>query len=93
MSHELIRSNMFIRAAKKTLRKNPVLKDDILKTLKLLEEDVFHPSLKTHKLTGVLKSSWACSVGYDLRIIFSFVKNQGKEAIFLETMGTHDEVY
>jgi mRNA-degrading endonuclease YafQ of YafQ-DinJ toxin-antitoxin module len=32
-------------------------------------------------------------VRYDLRIMFSFVKHEGKEAILLETIGTHDEVY
>ena len=32
-------------------------------------------------------------LGYDLRIIFSFAQHEGVEAILLETMGTHDEVY
>ena len=93
MKHVLIRSTAFIRATKRQLRKNPGLKDGVLEALKLLEEDVYHPYLKTHKLTGILKGSWACSAGYDLRIIFSFVKHKGKEAILLETIGTHDEVY
>ncbi|MBE7443767.1 MAG: plasmid stabilization protein [Planctomycetia bacterium] len=37
----------------------------------------------------------ACSVGYDLRIIFDFVKSetQKEEDIFLIGIGTHDEVY
>ena len=29
----------------------------------------------------------------DLRIIFRLVKSGGKQAILLETAGTHDEVY
>jgi mRNA-degrading endonuclease YafQ of YafQ-DinJ toxin-antitoxin module len=44
-------------------------------------------------LKGNLAGSWACSAGYDLRIIFSFVEQRGAEAILLETLGTHDEVY
>ena len=41
------------------------------------------------KLTGVLTGSWACSAGYDLRVIFKLVKH----AIILQSIGTHDEVY
>jgi len=46
----------------------------------------------THKLKGKLKNSWACSAGYDLRIVFQFVRHQQNEAILLEAAGTHDEV-
>lgn len=59
----------------------------------LLSEDAFHPKLKTHKLKGNLEGSWACSSGYDLRIVFEFVASEGSEAILLQTLGTHDEVY
>jgi len=49
--------------------------------------------LKTHKLKGDLQGSWACSGGYDLRIVFEFVQYQGSEAILLESIGTHEEAY
>jgi len=49
--------------------------------------------LRTHKLKGKLEGSWACSAGYDLRIIFEFVPYEGSEAIVLESIGTHREVY
>jgi mRNA-degrading endonuclease YafQ of YafQ-DinJ toxin-antitoxin module len=59
-------------------------------TLKILiNTEAFHPYLRTHKLTGSLQGSLACSAGYDLRIVFSFVKHKGKEAVLLETIGTH----
>lgn len=45
------------------------------------------------KLKGPLEGSWACSAGYDLRIVFSFGDHEDSEAILLETVGTHDEVY
>jgi len=32
-------------------------------------------------------------VGYDLRIIFRFVEYEKAEAVLLETIGTHEEVY
>jgi addiction module RelE/StbE family toxin len=75
------------------IKKHPQIADDLRATLELLEEDAFDPRLKTHKLKGDLDGSWACSVGYDLRIIFEFVQHEEAEAILLQTMGTHDEVY
>jgi len=93
MKRFLLRSPTFLRAAKKLLRKKPDTFEDLKAALQALEEDAFNPALKTHKLTGSLAGSWACSAGYDLRIIFSIVKHEGKEAILLETVGTHDEVY
>ncbi len=67
--------------------------DGLLDALRQLERDPFAPGLKTHKLKGKLRNSWACSAGYDLRIVFSFVKHSGKPAVLLETLGTHDQVY
>jgi mRNA-degrading endonuclease YafQ of YafQ-DinJ toxin-antitoxin module len=61
--------------------------------LELLASDCFHPRLKTHKLKGDLAGAWACSAGYDLRIVFKFVEYEGSEGILLLTLGTHEEVY
>jgi len=40
-----------------------------------LSVDPFSAELKTYKLKGILENSWACAAGYNLRIIFNFVKN------------------
>ncbi|QEP43930.1 type II toxin-antitoxin system mRNA interferase toxin, RelE/StbE family [Ectothiorhodospiraceae bacterium BW-2] len=93
MNRLLIKSTAFVRTAKRVLKKNPNLAVDIQTTLELLSEDAFHPSLKTHKLKGNFEGSWACSVAYDLRIIFEFVQHDEDEAILLEAIGSHDEVY
>ncbi len=60
--------------------------------LQLREKDVSHPRLKTHKLKGEFDGHWACSLGYDLRIIFRLVEHKGQQGVLLETIGTHDEV-
>jgi mRNA-degrading endonuclease YafQ of YafQ-DinJ toxin-antitoxin module len=93
MKRLLLRSNSFVRASKKLLQKKPHLVVSVREALSLLAEDAYNPLLRTHKLTGNLLGSWACSAGYDLRIVFSFEKMDGKDAILLETIGTHDEVY
>jgi len=90
----LIWSNTFLRAFKRLMRKHPDLRKEIEETLELLMQDPFMPQLETHKLKGKLLGSWACSVGYNFRIIFDFVESkQNENDIFLITMGTHDEVY
>lgn len=94
MKRVLLRSNSFIRSARRIIiRKDPAFAEDIRVALNLLAEDAFYPGLKTHKLKGKLEGSWSCSVGYDLRIIFEFVQHEGSEAILLEAIGTHQEVY
>jgi len=60
-----------------------------------MAEDVFAPSLMTHRLKGEFDGLRACSCGYDCRIIFSLEKNKEtqKEEIVLLNIGSHDEVY
>jgi mRNA-degrading endonuclease YafQ of YafQ-DinJ toxin-antitoxin module len=84
-----------VLAIKRKTRRSPALLDEIEKALHRLETDPFHPLLHTHKLTRQLSGTWACSVGYDIRMLFEFVQNpeSGVEEILLLTVGTHDEVY
>ncbi len=93
MNRELIQSTAFVRAARRYLKRHPAAAGDIEASLLLLSEEAFNPRLKTHKLKGHFKGAWACSAGYDLRIIFDFVQHNDAEAILLLTVGTHDEVY
>ncbi len=82
------------RTCRQTYRKkSPDLAKDLQAALELLSEDALHPKLKTHKLKGDLEGSRAASVGYDLRIVFQMVDHEHSEAILLQTVGTHDEVY
>jgi mRNA-degrading endonuclease YafQ of YafQ-DinJ toxin-antitoxin module len=88
-----LRSSAFVRDSKRLIRKRPELGDQLLEALRLLQANPFAARLKAHKLKGELKNSWACSGGYDLRVVFSFTKHGGKPAILLESLGIHDEVY
>jgi mRNA-degrading endonuclease YafQ of YafQ-DinJ toxin-antitoxin module len=82
-----------MRAAKKIATRSPSQIAEIETALRLLSADAFDPRLKTHKLKGELEGSWACSAGYDLRIVFTFVPYEAQDAVLLETIGTHEEVY
>jgi mRNA-degrading endonuclease YafQ of YafQ-DinJ toxin-antitoxin module len=68
----------FVRSFKQFIKKHPDLQRDVEKTLRLLVENPFDHKLETHKLKGKLAVSWACKVGYDLRIVFDLVKKKDK---------------
>lgn len=77
------------------VKKHPKLKERIAEKLTLLSSDPFNPILRTHKLKGDLAGSWSCTIEYDCRVLFDFVKNEetGEEEILLINIRTHDEVY
>jgi addiction module RelE/StbE family toxin len=56
---------------------------------KVFRKNPFEPSLKTHKLTGKLKSYYSFSIDYQYRIIFELVE---KDTVWLHSVGTH-EIY
>ena len=96
MRRVLLRSAAFVRSARRILKKHPEAASTLEATFTALTEDAFQAGLKTHKLKGELAGSWACSAGYDLRLIFEFVQHEDAEAIeaiLLQSIGTHDEVY
>lgn len=90
---KLIWSKTFIRTFKKVVKKQPEMRNEIENVLRFLIENPFIPHLEVHKLKGKLEGSWACSVGYNLRIIFDFVKGDDEDNIFLIEIGSHEEVY
>ena len=88
----LIWGRTIVRSFKRFMKKHPDLKTDVERTLRPLVEDPFGPQLETHKLKGKLSGSWGCTVGYDLRIVFDFVKKegQGEDDILLLGIGSHE---
>ncbi|MFZ2555452.1 MAG: type II toxin-antitoxin system RelE/ParE family toxin [Minisyncoccia bacterium] len=80
-------SSRFIRTIRKI---DADLQTEILEKIELLKGSDNHKRLKVHTLTGKLKGIWSFSVNYRIRVTFS---KQKKDALVLETVGTHDEVY
>lgn len=93
MRRILLQTSPFVRAARRLVKKHPEAARILQVAFEALADDAFQPALRTHKLKGELAGSWACSLGYDLRIVFELVQHKGAEAILLQTVGTHDEVY
>jgi len=87
---ELVWDEAFVRAVKKWQKKHPELMDRFKERLCLFSEQPFHPSLKTHTLSGGLKSYSAFSITYEYRLIFRFISDN---KVLLVDIGTHDDVY
>ncbi len=92
---EIVLAPKFKRAYRKFVKRDRSWQKRIDQTLLSLQEDVFSPQLGTHKLSGELFGLWACSCGYDCRIVFALERDptNGEEVILLLDIGTHDEVY
>jgi mRNA-degrading endonuclease YafQ of YafQ-DinJ toxin-antitoxin module len=61
------------------------------KTVRLLQQNPYHPSLRLHKLQGDLKEYFSVSLDMEYRIIMDFIIID--EQIYLIDIGSHDEVY
>lgn len=93
MKRLLVPSPAFLRDTKRLRKRDREASDKLRSTLKLLADDAFDPQLKTHKLSGRLDGCWACTVTYDLRLVFELCLHQEQEVAVLLSVGTHDEVY
>jgi addiction module RelE/StbE family toxin len=54
---------------------------------RLFLKDPFHPSLKTHKLSGRMAGLYSFSINYQYRVIFQYIDTDF--VLFLD-IGTHD---
>ncbi|MBV5309867.1 type II toxin-antitoxin system mRNA interferase toxin, RelE/StbE family [Chromatium okenii] len=84
----------FQRAYRKVTKRDSALQIHLDDVILMMQSDVFAPSLGTHKLSGALAGLWACTCGYDCRLIFKLEKDsESCEVILLLDIGNHNEVY
>jgi len=88
---EIVYTESYIKRAKKFLKKHPDLIPQYKKTLKLLEANPFHPSLRLHKLHGKLSELYSVSINVSYRISIYFMFE--KDTIVPVDIGSHEEVY
>jgi addiction module RelE/StbE family toxin len=89
MSRVIFPTEAFERRLVRFLKQHRELAENIKDVFRLLEADIHHPNLKTHKLHGKMKSSYACSINYHYRIVFKF----DQKYIYPDSIGDHDDVY
>ena len=89
---ELIWDERFKKIYKKWIHQHPELKVQFTKKIIQFEEDPFHPALKTHTLSGVLKGLWSFRITYEHRLVFDFVDERRTHVLLID-IGSHEEVY
>ncbi len=91
MIFRIIYTESYLKRAVKFLKRHPDLLPQYEKTLKLLELNPSHPSLRLHRLSGSLRDLHSVSINISYRITLEFLLEDGK--IVLVNIGSHDEVY
>lgn len=66
------------------------IKEEFERRMKLFIEDIYSPTLNTHKLSGKLKDLRSFNISGDVRVVFD--KSQ-KDIIILIDIGSHSELY
>ncbi|RJP59602.1 MAG: plasmid stabilization protein [Deltaproteobacteria bacterium] len=91
MKYKLIYTDSYTKKAKRFVKEHPELLTQYEKTLKILEINPHHPSLRLHPLKGKLKDLYSVSINISYRITLEFYFND-KEIVPV-TVGHHDDVY
>jgi mRNA-degrading endonuclease YafQ of YafQ-DinJ toxin-antitoxin module len=88
---EILYTDSYLKRAGKFIKKHPDLISQYEKTLKILEINPHHPSLRLHKLQGKLSELHSVSISISYRIAIIFLIKDDK--IIPIDLGSHDEVY
>ncbi len=88
---KIIYTDSYNKKAAAFLKKHPDLLSQYEKTLKLMELNPGHPSLKLHKLKGKHADLYAVSININYRISLLFFLQD--DTIVPVNVGSHDEIY
>jgi mRNA-degrading endonuclease YafQ of YafQ-DinJ toxin-antitoxin module len=77
--------------ARKFLKKHPELIKQYSKTLKLLELNPYHPSLRLHQFRTSMFEGFSVSINMTYRISLEFIIKE--KEIILVNIGDHQEIY
>lgn len=87
MNYKIVITEYYFKKLKKFIKKHPEVLERYIKTIKILEIDPFHPSLRLHKL----KEYHSISINMQYRVVIDFIIDDGM--IIHIDIGTHDDVY
>jgi len=88
---KIIYTETYIKRAKNFLKKHPEIISQYKKTLKLIEINIFHPSLRFHKLKGRLSDLYSVSINISYKICIDFIIREN--TVIPIDIGKHDDVY
>ncbi len=91
MGYRLVFTTSYTKRAAQFLKRHPDLMGQYEKTLRLLEINPGHPSLRLHPLRGKLKGLHSVSINISYRITIELIMRE--QTIVPIYIGTHDEVY
>ena len=91
MSFTLVFTEQYTRRASRFLKRHPELKQQYLKTLKLLELNPFHAGLRLHPLSGRFAGLHSVSINLSYRITLELLLTE--QEIIPVNVGDHDAVY
>ena len=91
MKFKILYTESYNRKAERFIRRHPDLVTQYEKTLKLIELNPFHPSLRLHRLKGPLAELHSVSINISYRITLEFLLED--EIIIPVDVGKHGEVY
>jgi len=91
MAWQLVFTEQYNRRAARFLKRHPDAAGQYAKTLKLLEANPHHPSLRLHALKGKLSGLHSVSINLGYRITLVLVVTESE--IVPIHVGSHDEVY
>ncbi len=91
MAYKLIFTESYLKRAKKFATQHPELRGLYQKTLQLLEQNPFHPSLRLHALSGRLNGLYSISINLRYRLTIELLIDD--ECIIFINVGSHDEIY
>jgi len=89
--YALLFPDAYRKAELRFLKRHPDLKARYRKTLEMLGQDPFHPSLRLHPLKGHLAGLHSAALSLQYRITLELEIRERE--IVLVSIGSHDEVY
>jgi toxin HigB-1 len=88
---KILYTQSYIRRAQKFAKRHPDLLGQYEKTLRLLEANPSHPSLRLHKLGGRHEGLYSVSINVTYRISLEFIIKD--DTVIPVDVGTRDETY
>lgn len=89
--YALVFTEQYTRRAAQFLKRHPDLRQAYLKTLRLLEANPAHPSLRLHALKGKFDGLYSVSINLSYRITLELLIHDWR--IIPVNVGDHDAVY